>query len=310
MKQLDVLAEIAKELPSHGKATVYEALNVHTEANRMAPSFHRIREGEEVDVVMHQPVPRLPFKRGEILPRPEPKKVAKKKEPKYPPPPMPAAPSVPRNWLELSKSTVPQEPKPPEKPVPVDDWTLVRLKTGRAGWVLTGNLRMEIPDEVAQYSEGNRITSYFPMMEVNDGGQKRYHWLWTTLSKTKQPWQFDSFRYFIWNTRRHRYETAYVERNLRGYFPVEIQNVQMTVGKKSESFPGFALIIEEADGQRYKKTYAYQYYRVVLAGKEKAAAPVDTGDDETAIPGLPVAPKKPDGWLAQIKGLKQKWLGK
>ncbi len=255
MKQLDILAETAQQLPSHGKATVYEPLNVHTEANRQAPSFHRIREGETVDVVTHLPVPRLPFKRDDILPRSEPKKAAvkNKKEAKYPPPPMPPAPGLPQNWLELSKTTIPQEPKLPEKPVPIDDWTLVRLKTGRAGWVLTGNLRMEIPDEVAQYSEGNRITSYFPMMELNDGGQKRYHWLWTTLSKPKQPWQFDSFRYFIWNTRRHRYETAYVERNLRGYFPVE---------------------------------------------------------DETAIPGLPVAPKKPDGWLAQIKSLKQKWLGK
>ncbi|HWR51569.1 MAG TPA: SH3 domain-containing protein [Bryobacteraceae bacterium] len=309
MKQLDVLAETAQQLPSHGKAGVYEPLNVHTEANRQAPSFYRIREGETVDVITHQPVPRVAFKRGQILPRAEPKKVARKKEAKYPPPPMPAAPKPPDNLLELSKTTMGEEVKPPEKPVPLDDWTLVRLQTGRAGWVLTGNLRMNIPDEVAQYSEGNRITSYFPMLEVQDGGQTRHHWLWTTLSKIKQPWHFDSFRYFIWNTRRHRYETAYVERGVRGYFPVEIHTVQMTVGKKAETFPGFALIIEEADGQRYKKTYAYQYYRVVLADKQKVEASADTGEDETVVPGLPPAPKK-DGWLAQIKGLKRKWFGK
>jgi hypothetical protein len=31
---------------------------------------------------------------------------------------------------------------------------------------------------------------------------------------------FDSFRIFTWNLRRHRYETAYRERNIMGFLPV------------------------------------------------------------------------------------------
>jgi hypothetical protein len=187
---------------------------------------------------------------------------------------MPAAPKPPDDWLELSKTVAPAPdptpPPPPEpvKPVPVDDWSLVRLPNGRAGWVLTGMLRMNIPDEVAQYSEGNRITSYFPMADVNDGGQIRHHWLWTTLSTTRQPYQFDSFRYFIWNTRRHRYETAYIEKNLRGYFPVEVHSVKATLSKTEETFPGFSLILEDDTGVRWRKTYAFQIYRVVLVDKQ------------------------------------------
>ena len=127
---------------------------------------------------------------------------------------------------------------------------------------------MNIPDEVAQYSEGHRITSYFATGDVNDNGQMRHHWLWTTIAEQRQPYEFDSFRYFIWNLRKHRYETAYVERNLKGYFPVEVHPVQVTSGQKTDTFPGFSLMVEE-DGVRYRKTYSYQVYLVRLVSKRE-----------------------------------------
>ena len=40
----------------------------------------------------------------------------------------------------------------------MDDWNLVRTLDGKVGWVLTRPLSMAIPDEVAQYAEGHRIT--------------------------------------------------------------------------------------------------------------------------------------------------------
>ncbi len=310
MAELDKLAEKARALPSHGSATVYEPLNVHTEPHRQAPSFHQIKEGESVDVILHQATPRTAFEAPAVLPASRPPAKKAKKQPTVPPPPMPAAPKLPENWLELSKTDLPEELKTPPKPLPVDDWSLVRLQTGRAGWVVTGMLRMNIPDEVAQYSEGHRITSYFPMLEVQDQGQTRHHWLWTTLSATRQPWQFDGFRYFIWNVRRHRYETAYIERNVRGYFPVQVHKVQMTVGKKAETFPGFTLILEDEDGARWRKTYAYQYYRVVLVDQQKYEPPA--AEDAPEVPmRQAAAPKSTSrGWLAQIHNLKKKWFGR
>jgi hypothetical protein len=315
MGALNRLAQDARALPSQGAATVFEGLNVHTEPNRLAPSFYRIKEGENVDVVAARTSPRVPFETREILPaqpRPQPPQKPKE-EPKIPRVPMPPAPKLPDNWLEISKyPPLPPDPEPEEeeespKPAPADDWTLVRLHNGRAGWVLTSQLRLNIPDEVAQYSEGNRITSYFSMADVTDEGQVRHNWLWTTLSATHVPYQFDSFRYFIWNVRRHRYETAYIEKNLKGYYPVETGKVKMSAGKKEETFPSFSLILEEPDGTRYRKTYGFQYYRVVLAGKEKVETPPPAQDGKPEVlvaaqPKNPPAQPRP-GLLTRLKRL-------
>jgi hypothetical protein len=129
------------------------------------------------------------------------------------------------------------------------------LKSGDVGWVLTSRLYMAIPDEVAQYAEGRRITSYFSLGEVQDGDQKKHHWLWTTIGERNQPHDFEIFRVFIWNTRRHRYETAYSERNRIGYLPVIV---------KGQTFS----LCMEKDGQRVRRAYELQVNVVRLLGEE------------------------------------------
>src|ERR1035441_9325438 len=115
---------------------------------------------------------------------------------------------------------------------------------------------MAIPDEVAQYAEGKRIVSYFPLGEVQDGDQKKNIWLWTTTSDSKQPWDFDSFRVFTWSLRRHRYETGYIERNLKGYSPVLLKDVSVTTKSVASANPGFSICMEKKDGQRVRREYA------------------------------------------------------
>ena len=66
-------------------------------------------------------------------------------------------------------------------------------------------------------------------------------------------YQFDSFRIFTWVVRKHRYETAYIERDVEGYYPVEAIPGAM---------PKFSLILREADGKLYKKTYMMEGYIV------------------------------------------------
>lgn len=320
MEALDKLARRAARLPSHGAATVYEALNVHTEPNRQAPSFHQIREGERVEVIEQRLAPRVPFQNPGILPRstaPQSQAARKpRREPKYPPPPRPPAPAPPPNWLELSRTPIEpaaKEPEPdPPKPVPVDTWALVRLSSGRAGWVLARMLRMDIPDEVAQYSEGDRITSYFSVGQVNDGGVIKHNWLWTTIAPGNYEYDFDSFRYFIWNTRKHRYETAYVERNLKGYFPVTVHTVEASAGSKTQVMPGFSLVVEEKDGVRYRRTYAYQVYLVRLVGKTKwepAAAPPEESNG-TVQPRPAAPPPEQPSLLARLKRNFRRVLGR
>src|SRR5262249_46236492 len=150
----------------------------------------QVKEGEKVDVLAHRVSPRNASGRVPLLP-PAPKKPKqaprKKKEVKYQPPPLPPPPQPPPDWLELSKTPAssnedqdaakPEEEEP--KPVPSEDWSLIRNAAGQSGWVLTRRLFMAIPDEVAQYAEGRRITAYRPLSEVRDGDHVKHNWVWT-----------------------------------------------------------------------------------------------------------------------------------
>src|SRR5688572_187170 len=141
---------------------------------------------------------------------------------------------------------------------PQDAWSHVRLPDGRAGWVLTRMLIMAIPDEVAQYAEGHHITAYFSLGSVQDvaRGQVKHHWLWTTIPSRLQPYQFDSFRVFIYSIRRHAYETAYIERNVRGYHPVEVHPVA------GNEMAQFSLTFAGKDGVLARRTYEFRGFRV------------------------------------------------
>jgi hypothetical protein len=139
---------------------------------------------------------------------------------------------------------------------------------------------MAIPDEVAQYAEGHRITAYFSLGEVRDGSDVKHNWLWTTIVKGGERYEFDSFRVFVWSMRRHRYETAYIERNVTGYFPVEIRMVTLGSRKGSYDSPGFAIIVDNKDGQPEKRTYAFQGYRVAMISK----APYQPEPEDAAAP--------------------------
>lgn len=307
MDDLKALAARSASLPSQGAATVFELLNVHTEPSRPSPSFAQITEEMSVDLIGHRLTPRTTAAQRPQLVE---KKAApapvrkKKKEPDarpVPKPPMPPAPVPPPDWLELSHREPPPpdpaEPPPaPPKPVPTDDWALVRFKDGRVGWALFRMLHLAIPDEVAQYAEGHRITSYFALQDIPDGETMKHAWLWTTNSQRAVPFQFDGLRVFTWNVRRHRYETVYRERGLTGYYPVEVNRKPAEAG----AIATFSVIVQ--DGEQFvKKTYAYNGYRVNLLRKEPAPAPNremgEPGEEEspeTSAPG-PTLP-----WYSRI----------
>ena len=182
MDELRQMGQSASTLPSQGRATVFETVNVHSEPVRTSPSFAQITEGGSVEVIGHKVVPKnaKPSEAAPILPAEgltgETREGSRKEEgkgiaaPAAAPPP---APPVPANWQELSKTPAKVvEEKEPEKPVPLEDWTYIRTKDGKAGWVLSRMLTMSIPDEVAQYAEGHRITSYFPWPTSRTKGKR------------------------------------------------------------------------------------------------------------------------------------------
>jgi hypothetical protein len=259
--RLKSFSESVKSLPSQGAATTYDTVGVHSEPSRMSPSFLTIKEGEKFDVIAREVAPRRALQRPPLI-KPRVKLTAKKlpvkrKANALPPPPAPPPPKVPEDWVELSGAPSGSDaPKPavPTEPEPVDDWTLVRTASGESGWVLSRRVSMSIPDEVAQYAEGRRITSYFRLGEVHDKDVVKPIWLWTTVEQSLQPYDFDSFRIFVWSLRRHRYETSFIQRRVRGYFPVLAKD------------GGFSVCLEKDDGTRYRRSYAFAGYQVRATG--------------------------------------------
>lgn len=320
MAELRELAARAAKMPSQGVATTYRDLNVHTQPATGSPSFLRLKENDKFDVVGQVLVERKPVARTPLIP-PPPKKapIAKKpkKQPKVPPPPMPAPPPLPSNWLDLSKTELPEDdddppPAPEEKPLPSDYWSLIRAAGGQSGWVLTRLISMAIPDEVAQYAEGQRIVSYHPLGYVDDGGEKKPTWLWTTI-RGREAWDFGSFRVFLWSVRRHRYETAYIERTVRGYWPVLLNEVAYSATKDGApaKYPGFSLCLEKADGQKYRREYAVLGNVVRYAGERPCELPppvwVAKGKD---APGSAAAPVAEEGFGKRMKDRVKGWFAR
>ncbi len=313
MEDLKELSQRAAKLPTQGQATTYAALNVHTQPAANAPSFLQIKEGEKFDVLADIVIPRQTVTRQPLIPPVEKKPPAPKKparQGKLPPPPMPPPPGLPPNWLDLSKTNLEEPPAPPEppQPVPTDRWSLVRTASGQAGWVLTRRASMAIPDEVAQYAEGHRIVSYFALAYTPDGDAKKPTWLWTTSAGTHDGYDFDSFRVFIWSLKRHRYETAYIERNLTGYLPVLVHEVDYAGSGKGwaqapAKYPGFSICTRKEDGTLHRREFALLGNIVRQAGESACQLPAPVWVAKAAPSPKSPAPVMPAASTGQMESL-------
>lgn len=277
-----------RALPSEGAASAYETTNVHIEPSRASPAFTSIPAGGVVATLSRRLSPKvtgpappnsLALIRVQTVPRRQRRERAARislRLPTKPPPPKP-----PANWQELSAERIDgaesvadahaeaerqkaaQKMEPKQKPIVLENWTLVRTKDNQCGWVLSRNLMMSIPDEVAQYAEGKHITSYFDLGQVTDEDKGvKHNWLWTTAS-LEEPFDFDGWRVFLWNRHHHRYETSYRQRDVEGYFPVHVD----PAGADSVSAT-FELITKDDDGKFYRRSYVFDGTRVHLTGQQ------------------------------------------
>jgi len=136
---------------------------------------------------------------------------------------------------------------------PMEDWWLVRDPDGHVGWVLGRLIDLDAPLEVAQYAEGQRIVACFVLNHVKDGDKQVPQYLMLlTEAKDGLPFDYNQVRVFTWNVRRHRYETAYRERNLNGALPVTISHEEF--GKEGD-LPTFTLRIKDANGDLVERKY-------------------------------------------------------
>ncbi len=180
-----------------------------------------------------------------------------------------------RGMAERSGVVAPPTPGKKDKPAGplMEDWWLIRDAQGHAGWVLARMVDLDVPLEIAQYAEGQRFVAFFVLNEVADGDKKVPQYLaLLTEPKDGQPFDFDKVHVFTWNVKRHRYETAYRERNLNGVLPVTVTREDF--GKEGD-LPVFILRVKDDNGQVSERKYKLNtpMVRRVLAPGEVPVKP-------------------------------------
>ncbi len=164
--------------------------------------------------------------------------------------------------------------KSSDAPQPIlEDWWLVRDDQKRVGWVLARLIDLDVPLEIAQYAEGQRMVAFFVLREVqdtNEGLTKSVpeYLVLSTEPHDGQDFDFNQIRVFTWNTKRHRYETAYREHHLDGQLPVTVAHEDF--GKEG-NLPGFTLHVKDDDGKILERKYKMNgpiVRRVYAAGHE------------------------------------------
>jgi hypothetical protein len=156
---------------------------------------------------------------------------------------------------------------------PLEDWWLVRDAQGHVGWVLGRMIDVDVPMEIAQYAEGQRIVASFVLDQVADGDKKVPQYLvLLTENKDGMPFDFNQIRVFTWNVRKHRYETAYREHDLNGVLPVTLSQENFD---KEGTLPVFVIRVKDDNGNITERKYKLNtpiVRRVLAPGEEPARA--------------------------------------
>lgn len=221
-KFLDLNKQHQKD-PVVATGVLRDDLYLHLTAGRDTERFFLLPENAKLQLLVRASVPKPQSAWGNL-----PKPVAT-------PPPgkgkaakdggkvvVPATPAV-------VAGTAPATDKPADQPpAPLEDWWLVRDAQGNVGWLLSRRLDVDVPDAIAGYAEGQKMVGAYVLATVVDdesaSPDHRVPEYVAVLNAYKDglPYDFDQVRVFTWNTKKHRYETAYRQRNLEGYLPVEV----------------------------------------------------------------------------------------
>ena len=160
----------------------------------------------------------------------------------------------------------------------LEDWWLVRDSENRVGWVLGRMVDLDVPLEIAQYAEGQRLVAFFALNQVEDAGKEgadkkvSQYLCAVTEPHDGLPYDYDQIRVFTWNVRKHRYETAYREHGLNGVLPITVTTENFD---KEGTLPVFVLRVTDDGGKVSERKYKLNtpMVRRVLAPGEQKEAP-------------------------------------
>jgi len=243
--QFQRLADQYKSTPAQATATTEEQVKVHVLPGRKTAYLYLLNEKQKVEMLQRQAVDRN------------------------------APPLQLKDDKQKDADDAPDEDKVKSDnaapPAVREDWWLVRDAQMRVGWVLGRTLYLQVPEEIAQYSEGQRIVAAYPLDEVQDEGNKVSEYLVLFTEKEGLPYDFSQARVFTWNTRKHRYETAYRERDLTGVLPVTLGRQEF---EKEGNLRTFVLRVKDDDGSVRERTYKFNpplVHRVLAPGEAPPA---------------------------------------
>ncbi len=218
--QFETLKSDHAKDPVIAQAVTRDEVYLHLQPGRDTMHFFRLAENEPLQLIERASVPKSlpPGQTPASLARPSAARL-----------PVRQSGSAARKVETAEETDLPAGPPAP----PMEDWWLVRTKSGEAGWIYGRMIDVTAPDTLARYAEGQRIVGAYVLTNVEDpesnivnNGQPvtsipEYV---TVLSPFKAglPYDFNQIRVFIWNVKKHRYETAFRERNVAGYLPVQI----------------------------------------------------------------------------------------
>jgi uncharacterized protein YgiM (DUF1202 family) len=142
-----------------------------------------------------------------------------------------------------------------------DMWIKVRPAPGEVGWVLAGSLEFDIPGELSQYSEGFIYAAVKRINRVQDSLAGDINWYVIAERKpgSDPDVDFQGIRVFTWNLKRHRYETAFRTKGMRGVYPLEV--------RMDGPNPAFRIYELAADGET-KIPREFVMYGVIVREKK------------------------------------------
>lgn len=240
-----------EKTPVEAHGTTRAELNIHVTPERDSDHLYQMKEGEKVEVLKKASSEKGG---GGQKPKPIPNR----------------APVVIKPGAAAPKAAPPK----PEEPPAMEDWWLIRDSQGHVGWVLARMIDIDVPVDVAQYAEGQRITGYFVLNKIQDGdNQVPQYLVLMSAPKDGLPYDYDSIRVFSWNPKRHHYETAYRERNIWGVYPVT--NGMENFGKEGDE-PVFTIQVKDETGAIVPRKFRMiqpVVRRVLLPGQNEKTDP-------------------------------------